>query len=84
MTISRMQQPRQLYGLGSLVKKITRPIKQIVKSPLGKAALGAAALYGVNRFGIPGTSGFVGEFLVLLGIFQKNYLKYFQIKLLHN
>ena len=58
MTISRMQQPRQLYGLGSLVKKITRPIKKIVKSPIGKAALGAAALYGVNRFGIPGTSGF--------------------------
>ena len=58
MTISRMQQPRQLYGLGSLVKKITKPIKKIVKSPLGKAALGAAALYGVNKFGIPGTGGF--------------------------
>ena len=47
MTISRMQQPRQLYGLGSLVKKITKPIKKIVKSPIGKAALGAAALYGL-------------------------------------
>jgi len=57
MTISRMQQPRQLYGLGSLVKKITRPIKKIVKSPIGKAALGAAALYGVNKFGIPGIGG---------------------------
>ena len=57
MTISRMQEPRQLYGLGSLVKKITRPIKKIVKSPIGKAALGAAALYGVNRFGIPGIGG---------------------------
>ena len=50
MTITRMQEPRQLYGLGSLVKKITKPIKKIVKSPIGKAALiGAAA------FGIPGT-----------------------------
>ena len=58
MTISRMQEPRQLYGLGSLVKKITKPIKKIIKSPIGKAALGAAALYGVNRFGIPGTGGF--------------------------
>jgi hypothetical protein len=57
MTISRMQQPRQLYGLGSLVKKITKPIKKIVKSPIGKAALGAAALYGVNKFGIPGIGG---------------------------
>ena len=50
MTITRMQEPRQNYGLGSLVKKITKPIKKIVKSPIGKAALlGAAA------FGIPGT-----------------------------
>jgi hypothetical protein len=57
MTISRMQEPRQLYGLGSLVKKITKPIKKIIKSPIGKAALGAAALYGVNKFGIPGIGG---------------------------
>ena len=48
MTISRMQQPSQLYGLGSLVKKITKPIKKIVKSPIGKAALGAAAIYGLG------------------------------------
>ena len=48
MTISRMQQPRQLYGLGSLVKKITRPIKKIVKSPIGKAALLGAAAYGLG------------------------------------
>ena len=41
MAISRMQEPRQLYGLGSLVKKITRPIKKIVKSPIGKIGLGA-------------------------------------------
>jgi hypothetical protein len=43
-----MQEPRQLYGLGSLVKKITKPIKKIVKSPIGKAALGAAAIYGLG------------------------------------
>ncbi len=55
MTISRMQQPRQLYGLGSLVKKITKPIKKIVKSPIGKAALGAAAIYGLG-------GGFGGAF----------------------
>ena len=48
MTISRMQQPRQLYGLGSLVKKITRPIKKIAKSPIGKAALLGAAAYGLG------------------------------------
>ena len=39
MAISRMQQPRQMYGLGSLVKKAVRGIKKIVKSPLGKAAV---------------------------------------------
>jgi len=50
MAISRMQQPRQLYGLGSLVKSIGKTVKKVVKSDLGKAALiGAAA------FGIPGT-----------------------------
>ena len=34
---------RQAYGLGKLVKKITRSVKKIAKSPLGKLALGAAA-----------------------------------------
>ena len=57
MTISRMQQPRQLYGLGSLVKKITRPIKKIVKSPIGKVALGAAAL----KFGGPTLAKVLGK-----------------------
>ena len=70
MAISRMQEPRQLYGLGSLVRKITRPIKKavkgigkIAKSPLGKAALLAAAgTYGLGALGSgsfnPLTSGF--------------------------
>ncbi len=53
MTISRMQQPRQLYGLGSLVKKITKPIKKIVKSPIGKAALAGAAVYFGGGGGLP-------------------------------
>jgi len=30
---------RQMYGLGKLVKKITRSVKKIAKSPIGKAAL---------------------------------------------
>jgi len=57
MTISRMQQPRQMYGLGSLVKSVTKGVKSavsgvkdFVKSDAGKA-LGLAAL----SFGIPGT-----------------------------
>ena len=65
-----MQEPRQLYGLGSLVRKITRPIKKAVKgigkvarSPLGKTALlGALGAYGLGALGSgsfnPLTSGF--------------------------
>ena len=57
-----MQEPRQLYGLGSFVKKITKPIKKIVKSPIGKAALLGAGAYfaggGGNPFTAAGRSGF--------------------------
>ena len=53
MAISRMQEPRQLYGLGSFVKKAvkkaTRGVKKIAKSPLGKAALiGGIGMYGMG------------------------------------
>ena len=34
-----MQQPRQMYGLGSFVKKAFRGVKKIAKSPLGKMAI---------------------------------------------
>jgi hypothetical protein len=34
-----LQDPRQGYFLGKLVKKAVRGVKKIVKSPLGKAAL---------------------------------------------
>jgi hypothetical protein len=47
MPISRSQMPRQMYGLGSLVKSIGNTVKKIVKSPIGKAAIlgfGANAL----------------------------------------
>ena len=52
MAISRGQQPRQQYGLGSLVKSITKPIKKLVKSDAGK--LGILALAG---FGLPTAAG---------------------------
>ena len=62
MAISRMQQPRQMYGLGSLVKSVTKGVKKAVsgvkdfaKSDAGKA-LGLAAL----SFGIPGAPGALG------------------------
>ena len=53
MAISSMQQPRQMYGLGSFVKKITRPIKKVFKSPLGKAALIGAGAYFGGGGGLP-------------------------------
>ena len=83
MAISRMQQPQQMqaglgslqdprqgYFLGKLVKKATRAVKKVVKSPLGKAAM-----IGALGFGIPGTSigglfgraGFGGAATGLLG-----------------
>jgi len=59
MAISRMQEPRQLYGLGSLVKKAVRGVKKIVKSPLGKAALIGGLGFGLNKFGP--TAGWFGK-----------------------
>jgi len=52
-------EPRQAYGLGSIVRKITKPIKKVVKkatsalkkvvkSPLGKLALAVAAPYALG------------------------------------
>jgi hypothetical protein len=40
--IMDLETGRQMYFLGKLVKKATRAVKKVVKSPLGKAALGAA------------------------------------------
>ena len=41
--IMDLESGRQMYFLGKLVKKATRAVKKIVKSPIGKAALGFAA-----------------------------------------
>jgi len=77
MPISRGQMPRQMYGLGSLVKSIGKgvksavsSVKDLIKSDTGKM-LGLAAL----GFGIPGTqfgglfgrAGFGGAAKGLLG-----------------
>ena len=68
--INRSMQPRQMYGLGSLVKKAVKGVKNVIKSPIGKAAI-----LGAVGFGIPGTSlgglfgraGFGGAAKGLLG-----------------
>jgi hypothetical protein len=55
MTISRMQQPRQQYGLGSIVKKavkgVSKGIKKFAKSNIGKAALLYAGGAGLGALG---------------------------------
>jgi len=50
-------EPRQNYGLGKLVKKVTGAVKKVVKSDLGKTALTAAALYYAPGFGIKAQGG---------------------------
>ena len=50
---------RQMYGLGKLVKKATRAVKKVAKSPIGKAAL----LYGLGAMG--------GSFGAGKGLFSK-------------
>ena len=56
-------EPRQAYGLGSIVKKAARAVKKVAKSDIGKAAIAAAGIYyagGGNLFGLQraGMSGF--------------------------
>ena len=69
--LGSLRDPRQKYGFGSFVKKFTRPLKKVLKSPLGKAALiGGAAYLGGGALG--GTGGFSN--FAQLGNSAKNLL----------
>jgi hypothetical protein len=61
MAISRMQQPRQMYGLGSFVKKavkgVTGAVKSIAKSDVGKMALLLGGGYLAGGGGMPSFLG---------------------------
>ena len=63
--IMDLETGRQMYFLGKLVKKATRGIKKLVKSPIGKAALGLAAL----QFG-PGIGSFLKNKAIDFGLFE--------------
>jgi hypothetical protein len=66
--IMDLESGRQMYFLGKLVKKATRAVKKIVKSPIGKAALlyaGGTYLGGLKAFGGAGLGS--GTFLSNLG-----------------
>ena len=63
--IGSLQDPRQGYFLGKLVKKAGRAVKKITKSPLGKLALlggGAYLLGGSSMLGGGGLRGGLGNF----------------------
>ena len=66
--IMDIESGRQMYFLGKLVKKATRAVKKIEKSPIGKAAL-----IGGLTFGIPKTS-FGGLLGTAKGTAFKNFL----------
>ena len=52
---------RAHFGLGSIIKKITKPIKKLVKSPIGKAAvLGGLGMYGMGWGPFAGGSSMFG------------------------
>ena len=91
MAISRMQEPRQLqagggiitlqeprqgYFVGKLVKKAVRGVKKIAKSPIGKLALlgGGAYLAGGALGGGGGLGNFTKLFSSARGLFDKGRL----------
>jgi hypothetical protein len=52
-----LEEPRQGYFLGKIVRKAKKAVKKVVKSPLGKAALLGAGIYGLGGgFGPAGFS----------------------------
>ncbi len=55
--IGSLQDPRQNYFLGKLVKKATRAVKKVAKSPLGKMAL----IGGLGALGGSFMAGGVGQ-----------------------
>ena len=55
-----------MYGLGSLVKSVKKAVKNVVKSPIGKAAIlgfGGAGLMGMGPLSGIGTALFGGQTL---------------------
>ncbi len=53
--IMDLESARQMYGLGKLVKKVTKSVKKIAKSPIGKAALLYTGAAMAGSFGATGS-----------------------------
>ena len=103
MAISRMQQPQQMQGgigslqdprqgyfLGKLVKKAGRAVKQVVKSPLGKMALIGGLGYGLGGAKFLGGKGIfaggqgLGRFANLKNLFTSQNTRELVAKHLYN
>ena len=52
-----LEEPRQGYFLGKIVRKAKKAVKKVVKSPLGKAAILGAGLYGLGGAKFLGGTG---------------------------
>ena len=57
--IMTLEEPRQGYFLGKIVKKAKRAVKKVIKSPVGKAALLAGGAYLAGGY-MPGGGGITG------------------------
>ena len=77
--IGSLQDPRQGYFLGKLVKKAGRAVKKITKSPLGKMALIGGLGYGLGGAKFLGGEGIfaggqgLGRFANLKNLFMPSY-----------
>ena len=73
--IMTLEEPRQGYFLGKIVRKAKKAVKKVVKSPLGKIALGAAAAnFAPLLFGKGTLLSQAGGFSGLPGLFAKSRL----------
>jgi len=74
--IMTLDEPRQGYFLGKIVKKAKRAVKKVVKSPIGKLALlgGGAYLAGGALGGGGGLGNFTKLFAKTKGLFDKGSL----------
>ena len=70
-----LEEPRQGYFLGKIVRKAKKAVKKVVKSPLGKIALGAAAAnFAPLLFGKGTLLSQAGGFSGLPGLFARSKL----------
>ena len=65
---------RQPYGLGSFVKKFTKPIKKVLKSPLGKVAALGLGSYFMPGIGAKASGGWGPWLSRIGGAFDKGRL----------